>query len=261
MKTKIKLVIILVSFVVGFTPAYADEILVTVTDDADEIIIDGKWSFELEWKHSSENMVSYDDGTTFAIRSAHDYDNLYFLIDFVSDNYSSANSDRALLCIDGKANKNEIPNYDDQCFIVTQSSNTPVILKGGSHLASTGYWKNIAKEPDLLAAGGISSTFDRYSKHPHTSYEFKIPIETISRSDVYGIFIQVFDANSEKFYSWPKDATNEKYPFIPTPNSWGEIISPDKSIPEFKDAILIMIPTIFAIIYLTKKFSIISNDK
>ena len=35
--------------------------------------------------------------------------------------------------------------------------------------------------------------------------EFQIPIELIERSDNYGFYVNLFDANSNVMYSWPED--------------------------------------------------------
>ena len=77
----------------------------------------------------------------------------------------------------------------------------------------------------------MSDKEDKYSAISHASYEFKIPIELIGRSDNYGFYVNVFDANSNVAYSWPEEIKLESFS-IPNPSLWGNLISPDKSLLE-----------------------------
>ena len=243
------IVIILLLFAFGTNLADADQIFVTLTSGADDIIFDGKWTFYTEWKESSENMINFNDGSRLSIKTAHDYENLYFLIDFISDTSLQKFADRGIVCIDSKLNRGDMPNEDDYCFSVVVGSQHPITLRGGNILAQTGFLEKINNHPQLIAAGGISDKNDRYTKNPHTSYEFKIPLETFGKSSIYGFYVVVYDANSGKAYSWPKDAAIETSPFIPEPKHWGELVSPDKSIPEF-DTPLFLLLSITVVVFL-----------
>lgn len=249
---KLVLISLILMLIFNFNQSYGEEILIAASKFTDEIIFDGDWTFTKEWKPASETIISFENGHRLAIKTAHDYDNIYVLIDFISDRHVERFGDRGIVCIDSKLNRGEVMEKDDYCFMVALGSDKPTTHQGGSLLATQGFLKRVENHPDLIAIGGISSEHDRYSKVPHSLYEFKIPIEIFERSDVYGFYVGAFDSKTGVVYSWPKDATNEKYPFIPFPKVWGKLISPDKSIPEFELPFLILIPAFAVIILLTK---------
>ena len=236
--------------------AFADEIFITKRTDGDKTIFDGKWTFLQEWKRTSENKINFEDGKHFVLKTGHDYENIYVMINFVSDRKIDTNIDRAIICFDGENEKNKIADSNDFCFWITSGSEHPKIISGGSSFSSIGNWKNISNDYSVIAAAGASDENDRYSKIPHSTYEFKIPIEQIGKNDVYGFYVTVYDGFSQKWYNWPTDANSTKYPFIASPETWGELISPDKSIPEFGYPLLLVIPALLTIIFLTKKTSL-----
>jgi len=237
-----KIVVIICVLLVFIIPnnIFAEEIFTTKSPDMKNVVFDGLWSFMFEWKRTSEDKVLYDDGKLMAIKTAHDYDNLYILVDVVSDRTPSSFSDRAMVCIDSISDKTKHANSDDYCFLTSMKSKNPITLNGGSPFIQNANFKKIDNHSEFKAMGGISNGTDRYSKIPHATYEFKIPIEIFERSHEYGFFIQAFDSNENRFYNWPKDSISEKYPFIPSPNQWGSIISPDKSIPEFNFPLIVL---------------------
>ncbi len=250
----------MLKLVVGFilciviTPniAFAEQILTTLRDDADNTIFDGKWTFLQEWKSTSEDIVEYDDGTKFVIKTGHDYENLYVLIDFITDTSFDKSADRGIVCFDTKMNRGSIPDKDDYCFSVVLGSQRAITLQGGHFLAQKGYWIRTENHPNLIAVGNISDKNDRYTSIPHSTYEFKIPLEAIGRSDMYGFYVGVYDVKSHKEYSWPKYIANERYPYVSAPDKWGELISPDKSIPEFNLPILLVTLAFLPMILLTR---------
>ncbi|AFS81816.1 hypothetical protein NKOR_09855 [Candidatus Nitrosopumilus koreensis AR1] len=237
--------------------AFADEIFITKRTDGDKTIFDGKWTFLQEWKTTSEDKINFDQGKYFVMKTGHDYENIYVLIDFVSDKKNDTNIDKAIICFDTKNEKNKIPDSNDFCFWIASGSKHPTTISGNSDFSSVGNWKNIPNHHLLIAVAGVSDQNDRYSTIPHMTYEFKIPIEQIGKNDVYGFYITVYDGSEQKWFSWPVNANSIKYPFIASPSLWGDLISPDKSIPEFGYPILLTIPVFLMIIYLSKKnFSI-----
>lgn len=248
-----KPIAIILLIALSFNVAFADEIFITKRMDGDKTIFDGKWTFLQEWKSTSQDKINFEQGEHFVIKTGHDYENIYILIDFVSDTKNDVNGDRAIVCFDGNNEKSKIPDSNDFCFWITSGSKHPITISGDSNFSSVGNWKNIPNHSALIAAAGISDENDRYSQIPHLTYEFKIPIDQIGRNDVYGFYVAVYDYSSQKWYNWPTDANFTKYPFIASPDTWGELISPDKSIPEFSYPLLLTIPVFFTIIYLTKK--------
>ena len=231
--------------------AYGQEIIpISISNSMEKIIFDGKWSNELEWKESSWESISSSAGTIH-LRIAHQGDFIYVLLDAVDDQTIDHISDSALICIDGKNDKTLIPNSDDFCFFTGLNSKQSFVYQGGSSLALNNYFKKITYTNDFIGIGSKSDHNDKYSKIPHTSYEFKIPIELFERSNNYGFYFQVYDASTSQYFSWPENVAPENPFDIPSPNKWGELISPDKSIPEFNFPVLAMIPAIILVIYFT----------
>ena len=245
-----KIISIFLLFFYGLHIAYADnQIFTTYRDDGNQTIFDGKWSFLQEWKRTSYN-TAYGD--SLVIRTGHDYKNLYVLVDFISQQKFSKNSDFGIVCLDVKNDKESIPQKDDYCFLVTLNSNHPITLEGGNILGINNHFSVIENNPSLIAIGGISDENDRYSAIPHTTYEFKIPLEIFQRSDKYGFLAGAYIANENKIYSWPENIKNQDNFQISSPSFWGELISPDKSIPEFPWPILVLLLTTFFIIGFSK---------
>lgn len=237
--------------ILGIDLAFADsELWISVTDTADDIIFDGKWTFKKEWKHSSLDQLENDQGILI-IRHSHDRKNIYILLDVLYDEVKSNQSDKAMICFDTMMDGGVTIHNDDYCFVASMGSKNPITLQGGSDIITKANLKKIPNHPELIAVGGFSDENDRYTSTPHATYEFKIPIEILGYSSAYGFYVHVYDNDSRKIFTWPENQTSEKYPFIASPDQWGTIVSPDKSIPEFNLPILMLIPTFFVIILLT----------
>jgi len=243
----LKKIAIILLLALSFNLAFADEIFITKRSDGDKTIFDGKWTFLHEWKSTTEDKINFDDGTKFVIKTGHDYENIYVMINFISDTKNDVNLDKGIICFDKENEKNKSPDENDYCFWITSGSKKPISIKGDSNFSSVGNWKNISNNPSLIAIGGISDQNDRYTKIPHLTYEFKIPIEQIGKTDVYGFYVAVYDGSTDNWYSWPKDTTVLNYPFIPSPDQWGDLISPDKSIPEFEIPLIILVSILIPI--------------
>ncbi|MBC8502936.1 MAG: hypothetical protein H8D35_07450 [Nitrosopumilus sp.] len=119
--------------------------------------------------------------------------------------------------------------------------------------------EKISNHKDYVAVGNFSDENDRYSKVPHTTYEFRIPTEIITRSNEYGIYIEVFDSNTGKKTFWPPSTQLENINNIPSPQNWGKLISIDNSLPEFPLPMLaftLMMATIIVLGVKTKLINI-----
>ncbi len=244
-------VILLSIFSWGF--AFGDEpILITKSVYMDKIDFDGRWSFQTEWKKSSLNTLTYDDGMTIYLRTAHQGEFIYVFVDPVSDIHLDKHSDRALICFSGENNKSNLPNSDDYCFGTTLDVSKTLTYQGDSALKFTNNFRQIESPENYIAISSVSNEYDRYSKIPHPSYEFRIPTELVGRSSQYGFFLSVYDAYNNKAYLWPQNITINNPFQIPGPNLWGEMISPDKSLPEFNMPIIAFVSTIFLLVLITK---------
>ena len=207
--------------------AFSDEpIKVTISDTFNDVIFDGEWSFRQEWKASSLDQFRFDDDDLI-LRSAHQDNFMYILIDVLGDVKNDHMADRAIVCFDGKETS-KMADESDWCYVATRGSKNGHTLNGGSPIHQTSHFNIQKNHPDFIAIGGTSGPNDRYTKTPHAAYEFKIPIEQIGFQDEYGFFMQVFDGDIVMTY--PTEHSG-KYPQeIPSPEHWGLIISPDHSI-------------------------------
>ena len=207
--------------------AFADEpIKITISSTFDAVIFDGEWSFGHEWKASTLDEFRFNDDD-LVLRTAHQNDYMYVLIDVLGDMTNDHMADRAIVCLDGK-DTSKIADESDWCYVATRGSKNGHTLNGGSPSSQTSHFNIQKNHPDFIAIGGTSGENDRYVKIPHAAYEFKIPIEQIGFEDEYGFFMQVFDGDDVMTY--PNEHSG-KYPQkIPSPKQWGLIISPDRSI-------------------------------
>jgi len=231
--------------------AVSDPILITHSDEIRNVIFDGKWTNFGEWKPSSHNVFSFDDGKLIHLRTAHHEDFIYVFVDPINDQTLDDKIDKATICFDSKNNKNKIPDKDDYCFSVSLGQKQGIIQQG---LGNENF--QIIDSKEFIGISSVSDENDRYTKTPHPSYEFKIPIELLGRSDNYGFYVSVYDASLDKFYSWPKNSTTENSSDIPSPSKWGDIVSPDKSLPELNLPILVFTILIFTVILVQSKVRI-----
>lgn len=241
-------------FFIVFPLAYADEIIpITQSSGMTSVIFDGKWSNELEWKPSA----LYDlrmNNSTIHFRSAHQNNFIYVLIDAVPD-IRLTNSDYAMICFDTNNDKSKNPNNDDYCFSTFLNEKPGITFQGNGNK-----FIQIQNYDDFIAIGAISDHNDRYSKTPHASYEFKIPLDLIGRTDAYGFYFMVNDDQNYEYF-WPMTDQNPRN----SPDKWGILVSPDKSLPEFNLAYLILILSLLVIMmtskYSTKLFSFNNSSR
>lgn len=258
MNSKLIFVILLSSFlvIIVFENSYAlsqEPILITKSTDMNQILFDGKWTFFKEWKSSSLNQFTYDDGMNIILRSAHQGDFIYFYVEVINDFTLNKGMDKTTICLDTKNNKNIISDKNDFCFSSTLGNKQGVVFQGGSINGMTGNFQQISYPENFIGIGNISDENSRYEKIPHPSFEFKIPLELIQRSNNYGFYLSVYDAQSEKFYDWPKESVRENLFKIPSPANWGDVISPDKSLPELNLPIIVFMISILTLIILQSK--------
>ena len=225
----------------------SEPILITISPAMEDVIFDGKWTFLTEWKPTSLTTTSFDNSQIF-LRTAHFENFIYVFVDPVDDLSLDEKMDEATICFDGKNNKGEIHDTDDFCFSVLLGDNIGSTFNGNLIDEDTMSMQKISNHDDFIAISTASDENDRYSKNPHPSYEFKIPIELFDRSDNYGFYLSVYDASSDRFYTWPENSTQENSSEFPSPSKWGDIVSPDKSLPELNLPIMVFTVLIFTII-------------
>ena len=70
-------------------------------DTIDGVIFDGAWSFGHEWKASTLDEFRFNDDD-LVLRTAHQDDYMYVLIDVLGDMTNDRMADRAIVCLDGR---------------------------------------------------------------------------------------------------------------------------------------------------------------
>jgi len=78
----------------------------------DKIIFDGKWTFPLEWKHTSRDILP---GPIY-IRTAHMGDFIYVMFDVLPDMTIDENEDYSVVCFDAKSEQSVNPDDNDFLF-------------------------------------------------------------------------------------------------------------------------------------------------
>jgi len=239
---------IILIFLLSPSWAFAEPIPITHSDSMEKVIFDGKWTHTTEWKKSS--LITFGENNQIHLRAAHQGDFVYVFMDAVFDTQIDRGSDRAVVCFDTENDKSEKAKTDDFCFTATLGKNTGNSIQGGSPISYNNHFKNIPNSKGFIGIGSVSDENDRYSKIPHASYEFRIPTEIIGRSDIYGFYAAVYDDHSKITISWPPISQNDTK--IPDPSIWGEMVSPDKTIPEFELPLLITSLGFLSILILAK---------
>lgn len=235
----------------GYALAY-EPIPITYSHDLEEIIFDGKWSTWNEWKRSTLTSIEYEKGEKIQLRTAHLGDFIYVFVDATKDTSLDYNEDRVIICFDSNNDKSSVSDDNDYCFMASLEGKRSFAFQGGSFLALNGNFKKIPNPNGYIGISSVSGSDDRYSKIPHGDYEFRIPIELLGRNSVYGFYFSYYDFHTNMLYSWPQDVIPERSFQIPSPSKWGEIYSPDKSLPEFEWPILTFLPAIAIVIYLSR---------
>jgi len=238
---------------------YAEEsILISKSESMASLELDGKWTSKTEWKESVHQIIGFDGNNIVHLRTAHHQDFIYFLLDFVSDTQPDTNMDKAIICLNSDNDRKLQSDSNDFCFVVTLNGKSSDVMVGGANNTKNGNFKTIENNFSFNAIGNISDSNDRYSQIPHSSYEFKIPTELVGRSSTYGFYFSLYDYSQNQWYSWPSIETKNNYS-IPSPNSWGTLISPDKSLPEFSFSIIFSIMlTVLAGVFVVTKFKFFS---
>jgi len=232
-------------FILTIPLADAQSIPITRSPPMNEVVFDGKWTFYTEWKPSSLDTIE----GSIPLRTAHLENFIYILIDVVPDTSIDNDEDNAVVCFDAKNEQSSKPDSNDYCFIAKLGTDIAVTLQGSE---KSGEFNVVENHGDLISIGGISDENDRYSKIPHASYEFRIPIELLERNDVYGFYAGVYDHSKSQTFTWPSEINLENSE-IPSPDKWGIIYSPDKSLPEYDLPILVLILGSFFALFLSSK--------
>jgi len=239
------------TLIFGMPFVNAQSIAIQQSPYMDNVRFDGQWSFGKEWKESSSSQITTEIAGTegiIPIRTAHYGDFIYILLDVVPDKSNDKNQDWGVVCFDTKSDKNAKPDKNDYCFMIKLGSDKVVTMQGND----SDELVVLENHADLIGIGGFST--DRYSQKNHANYEFRIPLELLERNNEYGFYVAAFDFSKSETYTWPPEIDLENSE-IPSPNKWGMIYSPDKTIPEFQEiALMVLGGSIALVIVFARKF-------
>ena len=81
-----------------YTPVIYEPVKVTISNTLNDVIFDGEWSFKQEWKASSLDSFRFN-GNDLILRTAHQDDYMYVLIDVLGDITNDHMADRAVVSV------------------------------------------------------------------------------------------------------------------------------------------------------------------
>ncbi|MCH7647849.1 MAG: hypothetical protein IIA83_04505, partial [Thaumarchaeota archaeon] len=120
---------IIILIITPITNVFAEPIMITISSDMDHVIFDGIWTHVREWKQSSLNSIENDQGIIY-LRTAHQGNFVYVLLDVILDTHLDKGSDKAVICFDTENDKNEFADSNDYCFIAILGENVGSTLQG-----------------------------------------------------------------------------------------------------------------------------------
>ena len=125
------LIVFLICIIQNSAKAENDPVMITLSNDKENLVFDGKWSNVNEWKQSSLNELVFEDKNKIILRTAHQGDFIYILIDAISDFNLDKGADKAIVCFDANNDKTTIAGEDDFCLGVSLGNNNGFVLQGG----------------------------------------------------------------------------------------------------------------------------------
>ncbi len=197
---------------------------------------------------NNQALTVYDE--TIILRTAHQDNFIYIFVDVLSDKIFDKGEDTTTICFVTNNDKSTTAKDDDYCFVAILGREEGFVMQGGSSLDPDKNFNRIPSHVDFIAIGNVSNENDRYSNIPLASYEFRIPTDLVGRSNTYGFFLVIYEANSHKFLTWPQNVEINNQFKIGSTKNWGEMVSSDDSLPEFALPILILIPSFIVVFIL-----------
>jgi hypothetical protein len=187
-------------------------------------MIDGTRDYSNEWQRPGFTRSPEGTNQNLVIRSEHDREFMYFLLEDRSDKTNDGADDRGIICLDNPPRETPSPGDEDICIFVTKTG-VITAVKG----SDDGSANNFVEVPtELKARGGMTDGF--------TTYEFKIPIDFVGRYSEYGFLTASVDISSQTMTMFPDRGYSDN---IPPQNLWATMQSLDKTIPEFPYPILV----------------------
>ena len=244
------LLAVLILFVISFSGFFgfveAQSTAITKSHTMNDVRFDGKWTFTQEWKASALEEIRTDTGYIY-VRTAHQDEFIYVMLDAVFDNTLDSKKDWAMVCFN-TIYENTTFTVNKFCFKSMLNDKEPITFEGNGESEN---FRIVDNHPDYIGVGTSSDENDRYSDTPHASYEFRIPLELLQRSYQYNFLIGVYDSSKSQLYTWPDNIDEDLINEIPSTEKWGIIYSPDKSLPEYELPLFVLASAILPIILAT----------
>jgi hypothetical protein len=170
-------------------------------------------------------MVAQLGNGTAYVRTKHDADYLYVLVDYVSDTVLGA-GDYCTIRLDTKGDGGNAPHEDDYSFVLewfTAASSSFRMRQG------VGYsWGALADPIGATAKSDCKPSADPYFAAAHMVYEFRISLAIFGSSLNSAICVDVHDIYpSGVTMLWPATYHTER------PSTWGKLAVSAVPIPEF----------------------------
>lgn len=207
--------------------AQAQEQSVTCWTLMNPVTMDGKWTNPQEWTDASESrMVPQLWNGTAYVRTKHDADYVYVLVDYISDTILGA-GDYCTLRFDTKGDGGNAPHEDDYSFVfewLTVGSSSFQMRQG------VGYsWGVLVLDPiGATAKSDCKPSVDPYLEAAHMVYEFKIPLALFGSSVNSRVCVDAQDRYPSGITMlWPNTFNTE------WPSTWGKLAISTVPIPEF----------------------------
>ncbi|MEM2760586.1 MAG: hypothetical protein QXU32_02720 [Nitrososphaerales archaeon] len=235
--------------------------------------IDGAWTTEFEWVAAKGWYIHYDNSGEMILKTTHDTEYIYVLLELISDEVRN-DKDMALICFDTKADGGDAPQEDDYCFIVYMSGTT--LVERGNSVD----YDEIPITDGIIMKGGMSADKSPYYVEPHTSFEFRIPVDIIGPSERYGFYALVLNADTGSIsdedqeephvvptcgiqYDWPGEYGEQGLISDPNclrapPSKWGTLVSPTGTIPEFPMPVIVLTSILATTILIARRKNIMN---
>jgi len=232
MKESKSIVLLFITFLllcfplIGFTSPVGARETITCGKLDNPVMIDGKWTNEEEWVDAFQVSIGFAQGSGEAyFKAKHDDNNLYALIDFISD-VESQEADSGGVIIDSKNNGGSTPQTDDFILLCRWNSLTQysAVIAWGTGTA-WGDWTGLTGGFKVVCSKNAAN--DPYSSSSHLIYEFQIPISQLDPTGV-GILVFAFDREVNKG-AWP-------YADSQNPSQYNYMKFVTQVIPEFSTA-------------------------
>jgi len=219
--------VMLITFLATIRLSQGQEQSITCWILTDPVDVDGKWTNPQEWSDASESLMvaQLGNGTAY-VRTKHDADYLYVLVDYVSDTVLGA-GDYCTIRFDAKGDGGNAPREDDYSFVLEwlTAASSSFWMRQGTGVSWGGLTGPVG---GATVKSDCKPSADPYFAAAHMVYEFKIPLAIFASSMNSAICVDVQDRYPSGITMlWPTTYNTER------PSTWGKLTISAVPIPEF----------------------------